>query len=361
MTGNHGLLIYDTLFGMDEDFETQPQMVDKWGVSDDKKTYTFTLRDGLKFHDGPAVTSADVRRLDPPLGRPRRRRPAPVQARRRHADQGRQDLPDRAQGALWPRARRARQARDQPAVIMRKKDAETDPNQQVTTKVGSGPFMFNEDETKPGKRYVYDKNPNYVPRAEPASGMAGGKVAKVDRVIIENMADEQTAVAALKAGEIDFYEVPPHRPARPARERQEHQARRAEQGRQRRHVPAQLAASALRQGRGAPGHAAPHQAGGHPQGGVRQPEILSVLRRRFSPAARRCRATSTPTGSKAGQNIAKAKELFKKAGYDGRPVVILQATNHLLHEQSGRPAHRPVAEGGRRQCRARRDPTGARS
>ena len=44
MTGNHGLLIYDTLFGMDEDRKPQPQMVDKWGVSDDKKTYTFSLR-----------------------------------------------------------------------------------------------------------------------------------------------------------------------------------------------------------------------------------------------------------------------------------------------------------------------------
>jgi peptide/nickel transport system substrate-binding protein len=92
---------------------------------------------------------------------------------------------------------------------MRKKDAETDPNQQVTTKVGSGPFTFNEDETKSGQRYVYDKFAGYVPRKEPASGMVGGKIAKVDRVIIENMADEQTAVAALKAGEIDFYEVPP--------------------------------------------------------------------------------------------------------------------------------------------------------
>jgi peptide/nickel transport system substrate-binding protein len=39
--------------------------------------------------------------------------------------------------------------------------------------------------------------------------MAGGKIAKLDRVIIENMADDQTAVAALKAGEIDFYEIPP--------------------------------------------------------------------------------------------------------------------------------------------------------
>src|SRR5947209_17873771 len=60
MTGNHSLLIYDTLFGMDEGRKVKPQMVSAWGVSDDKKTYTFDLRDGLKFHDGQAVTSADV-------------------------------------------------------------------------------------------------------------------------------------------------------------------------------------------------------------------------------------------------------------------------------------------------------------
>src|SRR5262245_62810493 len=60
MTGNHGLLIYDTLFGLDDARNVQPQMVDKWGISDDKKTYTFTLRDGLRFHDGQAVTSSDV-------------------------------------------------------------------------------------------------------------------------------------------------------------------------------------------------------------------------------------------------------------------------------------------------------------
>jgi peptide/nickel transport system substrate-binding protein len=87
-------------------------------------------------------------------------------------------------------------------VIMRKKDAETDPNEQVTTKVGSGPFMFNEGETKSGQRYVYDRYPGYAPRNEPPSGMAGGKIAKLDRVIIENMADEQTALRSKP--EIDF-------------------------------------------------------------------------------------------------------------------------------------------------------------
>ena len=48
-----------------------------------------------------------------------------------------------------------------------------------------------------------------MPRQEPPSGLAGGKVAKLDRVIWENISDQQTAMAALQSGEIDFYETPP--------------------------------------------------------------------------------------------------------------------------------------------------------
>ena len=57
---NHGYMIYDTLFAVDDKFEVKPQMVKDWKVSDDKLTYTFTLRDGLKFHDGKPVTGEDV-------------------------------------------------------------------------------------------------------------------------------------------------------------------------------------------------------------------------------------------------------------------------------------------------------------
>src|ERR1700737_4813003 len=59
ITRNHGYMIYDTLFATDAKFQTQPQMVDKYELSSDKLTYTFTLRDGLKFHDGTPVRSAD--------------------------------------------------------------------------------------------------------------------------------------------------------------------------------------------------------------------------------------------------------------------------------------------------------------
>src|SRR6476660_1320056 len=59
ITRNHGYMIYDTLFATDAKFQVQPQMVDKYELSGDKLTYTFTLRDGLKFHAGKPVRSAD--------------------------------------------------------------------------------------------------------------------------------------------------------------------------------------------------------------------------------------------------------------------------------------------------------------
>src|SRR5687767_5426665 len=57
---NHGYLIYDTLFALDAKLEPKPQMVESWTVSDDKLTWTFKLREGLKWTDGTPVTSADV-------------------------------------------------------------------------------------------------------------------------------------------------------------------------------------------------------------------------------------------------------------------------------------------------------------
>jgi peptide/nickel transport system substrate-binding protein len=60
ITRNYGYMVYDTLFAMDNKFRPQPQMVEKWKVSDDHLTYTFTLRNGLKFHDGQPVRAADV-------------------------------------------------------------------------------------------------------------------------------------------------------------------------------------------------------------------------------------------------------------------------------------------------------------
>lgn len=59
ITRNHGYMIYDTLLATDKDNKIRPQMVQDWKASDDGRTYTFKLRDGLKWHDGAAVTAED--------------------------------------------------------------------------------------------------------------------------------------------------------------------------------------------------------------------------------------------------------------------------------------------------------------
>ncbi len=82
-------------------------------------------------------------------------------------------------------------------------------DQQITDPTGSGPFVFRRDMWQPGNRAVFDRNPAYIPRAEPPDYLSGGKVAKVDRVEWLYMPDNNTALAALQAGEIDYFESPP--------------------------------------------------------------------------------------------------------------------------------------------------------
>ena len=94
--------------------------------------------------------------------------------------------------------------------IMPKRVAQTPGSEQIKEYVGSGPFVFKVDEWKPGDKAVYVKFDKYKPRDEPPSGLAGGHVAKVDRVEWISMPEQQTAVNALIAGEIDLIEQPRH-------------------------------------------------------------------------------------------------------------------------------------------------------
>jgi peptide/nickel transport system substrate-binding protein len=209
ITAYYGAMVYDSLFAIDANFKPQPQMVEKWSLSDDKKTYTFMLRDGLGWQDNTPVTAADC-----------------VASVRRWAarDGGGQVMMQYTKDISASDDKTFKIELKEPfglvidmlakpttpdCFMMRKKDAETDPFQQVAAHIGSGPFTFNESETKPGSQYVYNKWDKYVPRKEPPSGLAGGKVVTLQKVIWENIADEQTALAALQSGEIDFYELPP--------------------------------------------------------------------------------------------------------------------------------------------------------
>jgi peptide/nickel transport system substrate-binding protein len=209
VTSYHGGLVYDTLFSADAAGNPQPQMVGKHGVSDDRKTYTFELRDGLKFSDGNAVTAADcvasIRRWAARDGFGQhmflRVADTPVMDQKTF----RIVLKEPYGMVLDALAKLGTNV----CYVMRKAEAETDPMQQIKEIVGSGPCMLNRDMSKQGVAYVYDRRTDYVPRSEPVDGSAGGKVMKLDRIVIDNIRDEQTAVAALQSGEIDFMESPP--------------------------------------------------------------------------------------------------------------------------------------------------------
>src|SRR3546814_4389541 len=52
--------IYDGLLEYDFDLNPLPSLAESWEVSEDGKTITFHLRDGVAFHDGEPFTSEDV-------------------------------------------------------------------------------------------------------------------------------------------------------------------------------------------------------------------------------------------------------------------------------------------------------------
>ncbi|MFK4492396.1 ABC transporter substrate-binding protein [Bradyrhizobium sp. USDA 336] len=206
-TVDHGLAIYDMLFALDSKLTPQPQMVEKWNVSDDKKTYTFELRDGLGFHDGTPVTAADcvasIRRWGQTAGGKM------VMGRTR--DVSKKDDKTFMIALREPLEILIDQMADSAnylLFIMREKDADRPPAQRVTEHIGSGPFKFNKALFQPGVRYVYDRNEKYVPRHEPPSGLAGGKIVKIDRANWEAIGDMQTALSALQVGELDFVSDP---------------------------------------------------------------------------------------------------------------------------------------------------------
>ncbi len=207
ITRNHAYLVYDTLFGIDENLQVKPQMVDQRSVSADGMKYTFTLRDGLRWHDGQPVVSEDcvesVKRwgkndhlgqlLMAHIGKI-----APVDKKTFALELAEPFGPvlDALGGT-------------RPAFMMPARIASTAADQQIKEIVGSGPFRFATDEWQPGEQAVYLRNGDYVPRDEIPSGSTGGKRAYLDRIIWRYIPDPWDAANALAEDEVDWWEDPP--------------------------------------------------------------------------------------------------------------------------------------------------------
>ena len=206
VTTNHGWASQDTLFGVNTKQETKPQMASGYTFEDDGRTCLIGLRDGLKFHNGEPVLARDC------AARLKR-----WSAREALGQMAAQFI--EAWEAKDDKTIRIRLKRPLPALIplmsrggatipfmMPEYLAKTDPFKMITETVGSGPYRFVKDEYVPGARAVYERNPAYVPRQEAADWTSGGKVAHFDRFEWHWIPDSATAAAALRAGEVDWYE-----------------------------------------------------------------------------------------------------------------------------------------------------------
>ena len=209
ITRTFNYMVYDTLFAMDSKGAIHPQMVGDYTISDDKLTYSFTLRDGLAWHDGNPVTAADC-----------------VASLRRW---GTRDV----LGRMLMKATQSLEALDHksfelklkapfPMVleilgkpssivpfIIPERQANAPAEQKITEVIGSGPFVFRRDLWRQGDIMVLERNAAYVPRAEPPHFLAGGKVVKIDRLTLKTIPDASTATSALIAREIDYLQYVP--------------------------------------------------------------------------------------------------------------------------------------------------------
>ena len=209
ITRTFGLHVFDMLFAIDGRGEYRPQMIDTWEVSADQLTWKFRLRDGLAWHDGPAVTAADcvasLKRWGPrdALGRMLMAATAELTATgaRSFSFVLREPFPLMLQTLGKP---------NMPLpVMMPERLARTPGDQRITTPVGSGPFRFRADLWKSGSSMILERNPTYVPREEAPDFLAGGKLVRVDQLDLRVMPDAVTGATALIAGEVDYMQYLP--------------------------------------------------------------------------------------------------------------------------------------------------------
>lgn len=209
VTRNHAGMVFDTLYGLDENYQPQPQMLEGHTVESDGRVWKLTLREGLKFHDNEPVRAQDVvasinrwakRDL---FGGTLMQRTDELSAVSDRVIQFRLKTPfahlPAALGKIAPNT----------ACIMPERLASTDASKPLTEMVGSGPYRFIAGEQVPGARVVYEKFAGYVPRADGSPGISSGpKVARIDRIEWQIIPDAGTAAAALQAGEVDWWEQP---------------------------------------------------------------------------------------------------------------------------------------------------------
>lgn len=186
-----GAKLFDGLLTYDRDQTPLPQLAESWSVSPDGLTYTFNLRDGIRFTDGTPLTSADVAYSIEKL------KTVHPRGKTTFASVTGIETPDPRTAVLHlskpaPFLIAALAAAETPIIpkhiYAALKDGERVPNTKI---VGSGPFRVAEWQT--GSHILFERNPDYWNTDAP----------QVDRIIVRFIKDPAARAAALEAGDVD--------------------------------------------------------------------------------------------------------------------------------------------------------------
>lgn len=343
ITRNFGYMVYDTLFAQDADGHPQPQMVDTYSTAPDGLSWTFTLRPNLKFSDGAPVTAADaVASIERWVSRDTFGA-AITQAGGTWSTVG----PSTFKLSLKQPFSMVLDALAKPSgfppIVLPERLAKTPTTSPLKEVMGSGPFIFKQDEWVPGNKMVFVKNPNYVPRSEPPSGLAGSKASAFDRVEWLYLPDSNSAMAALTKGEVDYVEQVPPDYVEPLRA----------------DANIKVVTSSQQQGQLILNHL--HPPFNDPK--IRQAVLMAVDQQKFTtamgyPADMRMdycgsylicgSANGTTEGSEAFHkpDVAKAKAMLKEAGYKGEKVSLLVASDVTYINALGMMAYQTMRDIG---------------
>jgi peptide/nickel transport system substrate-binding protein len=199
--------IVEGLVAFREDTSIGPMLAESWTVSNEGKTYTFHLRQGVKFHNGAVMTADDViwslkRWLDPvtqwrclsEFSANGIARIEQIEAPDAHTVVVTLDQPT---ALFLPTL--ARPDCGQTAIIHRDS---VGPDGKWIAPIGTGPFKL--AAWKRGQYIDLARFDGYAARSEPRNGYTGAKIAEVDRVRFNIIPDSSAAKAGLLSGSLDM-------------------------------------------------------------------------------------------------------------------------------------------------------------
>lgn len=194
-----GMYIWEGLTALDENFLPQPMLADRWVISPDRLVWTFHLRQGVKFHNGKEMTSADV------VASLNRWRKVAVRA----------DVLERVKefvaadkytvrfvlsAPLAPLPFILAQEGCQP-VIHPKEIIENAPANRLPSYVGTGPYRL--AEWVQDQQVVLERFRDYTARTDEKKGLAGRKVAYFDKIVFRSIPEAEVRLAGLRTGQFD--------------------------------------------------------------------------------------------------------------------------------------------------------------